>query len=123
MSGKSWRADAVDGMEGRSEKIRFDLECRGVVPELSHPAARRLSVIAPDLSPKEYGAVLDGVAAAYVHPAEAQAPAAGEVGEMQRLLEGFTGELRKLEEGLQILSAYVVRMGSRLDPERAATLH
>lgn len=123
MSDKIWRSEMGDGVEDCSAKIRSDLESRGVAPDLSLAAAQRLSAIAGDLSPKEYGAVLDGIAAAYVHPDEAQARAFGEVGEIQRLMEGFTGELRKLEEGLQILSAYVVRMGTRSNPERPPTLH
>jgi hypothetical protein len=32
--------------------------------------------------------------------------------ELQRLMEGLTGELHKLDEGLQMLSAYLVRMGA-----------
>ncbi len=127
MRRRTWRSgeaaviDDVDGVEGRSEQIRFDLESRGVAPEVSVPAARCLSAIAADLSPKEYGAVLDGVAAAYVHPDAAQL--VGDIGEIQRLMQGFAGELRKLEEGLQILSAYVVRMGSRSNPTPPTTLH
>jgi hypothetical protein len=27
-------------------------------------------------------------------------------------MEGFTGELRKLDEGLQMLSTYILRMGA-----------
>jgi hypothetical protein len=108
-------------LEGRSKQICSDLESRGVSRELSLPAARRLSPIAAGLSPKEYAAVLDGVVAAYVDPDEVQA--AGDIGEIQRLMEGFSRELRKLEEGLQILSAYVARMGSRSNPERRTTLH
>lgn len=126
MSDKIWRSDGgdeIDTEQGRSEQIRSDLESRGVAPELSLPAARRLSAIAPDLSPKEYGAVLDGVAAAYLQPCEGQVQPVGEVGEIQRLMEGFTGELRKIEEGLQILSAYVVRMENRSSPEPPATIH
>jgi hypothetical protein len=127
MRDKTGRSDGVDvsrdagELDGRSKRIRSDLEKRGVGPELSVPAARSLSGIAADLSPKEYGAILDAVAAAYVHPDATQA--IGDVGEIQRLMEGFTGELRKLEEGLQILSAYVVRMGSRSNRERPTTLH
>jgi len=126
MSEKTRRSDTpgaiedVEELEGRSRQIRSDLESRGVAPELSPPAARRLSPIARDLSPKEYIAVLDGVAAGYVDPGELQA--AGDIGEIRRLMDGFSRELRKLEEGLRILSAYAVRMGSR-SKERRPTLH
>jgi len=110
----------------RSQQIRSDLENRGVAPQFSDPVARRLSAIAPDLSPKEYGAVLDGVAAAYVESDAFErrgAETLRDVVEIQHLMEGFAGELRKLEEGLQILSAYVVRMGAQSAAERPNTLH
>ena len=41
------------------------------------------------------------------------APRASDVDELHRLVRDFAGELRKLEEGLQILSAYVARMRHR----------
>ena len=113
--------DEVEGLEGCSKRIRTDLESRGVAPELSLPAARRLSTIAPDLSPKEYSAVIDGVAAATGHPDHAQS--VDDITEIQRLMESFSSELRKLEEGLQILSAYVTRMGNRSNRGRPTTFH
>ena len=97
MSDKTRRSDDVeavdeyDGQDGCSQQIRSDLESRGVAPELSLQAARRLSAIAPDLSPKEYGAVLDGVAAAYVDSDEAPTQSVGDVSEIQRELEILRG--------------------------------
>lgn len=46
-----------------------------------------------------------------------------DVEEIQRLMRGFAGELRKLEEGLRILNAYVTRMRSRADTDGPHTLH
>jgi hypothetical protein len=100
----------------RRSRIRADLENKGVAPEFSESVADRLAMIAPDFSSEEYSAILDGVAAAYgVHrrDREAALDASSDVDEIQRLMLGFAGELRKLEEGLQILSAYVHRMRSR----------
>jgi hypothetical protein len=106
----------------RRSWIRADLESKGVAPQFSQPVADRLADIAPDFSSGEYEAVLDGVAAAYgVHQRDFDT--ASDVNEIQRLLDGFTGELRKLEEGLQILSAYVHRMQTRATRGNAATLH
>ena len=71
-------------------------------------------------------AVLNGVAAAYGVHAEARGvPVEHDAGvnEIQRLTEGFASELHKLEESLQILSAYVVRLGARSSREVAASLH
>jgi hypothetical protein len=115
--------------QSRSRRIRCDLEDRGVTREFSHSVAERLTTIAPDLSASEYVAVLDGVAAAYGVHREACCDApdsqqqAQDVSEIERLMKGFGAELRKLEEGLQILSAYVVRMGNRAGNERRETLH
>ncbi len=106
----------------RRSRIRADLESKGVAPEFSQPVADRLADIAPDFSSGEYEAVLDGVAAAYgVHQRDFDT--AGDVNEIQRLMDGFTGELRKIEEGLQILSAYVQRMRTRATRSDAATFH
>jgi hypothetical protein len=110
----------------RRRRIRADLESKGVAPEFSESVADRLATIAPDFSSEEYSAVLDGVAAAYgVHrrDCEAARDASGDVDEIQRLMRGFAGELRKLEEGMQILSAYVHRMRTRANRERTGLLH
>jgi hypothetical protein len=39
------------------------------------------------------------------------------------MIEGFAGELRKLEEGLQMLSAYLVRTSALLSREGSGSLH
>ena len=121
-SQKSARMDREAG----SLRIRSDLEVRGVAPEFSQLVAKRLAAISSDLSDPEYAAVLNGVAAAYrVHADACEAPVERPLGvnELQRLTEGFATELHKLEEGLQILSAYVVRLGDCASRESAAGLH
>lgn len=121
-----WATRTLPRMENRHSRIRADLERHGVAPEFSQPVADRLNRIASDLSPQEYAAVLTGVAAAYgVHrdDADAAGQSSNDVEEIQRLMLGFAGELRKLEEGLRILSAYVTRMRSRADASAPRTLH
>ncbi len=106
----------------RRGRIRADLESKGVAPEFSEPVASQLASIAPDFSSAEYDAVLDGVAAAYgVHRQECGA--VGDVKEIQRLMLSFATELHKLEEGLQILSAYLQRMRGRALKGQGPTLH
>ena len=112
--------------EARARRIRSDLEYRGVAPEFSLLVAQRLETIAADLTGSEYDAVLEGVAAAYRVHAETRGVPVGDtidLNEIQRLAEGFAGELHKLEEGLQILSAYVVRLGARTSRGEAPSLH
>jgi hypothetical protein len=95
------------------ESIRADLEARGVAPELASrlaaPVARRSSV----LDAGRYQAVIAGIALAVRMQGEEIARlrgAARELDEMQRLLGNFADELKKLDEALETLAAYVVRM-------------
>jgi hypothetical protein len=110
-----FQAKAYGSPEADSERVRSDLEDRGIDPEFSRPVARQLVAIVQDLSDPEYAAILDGVSAAY--GAYRKISGLNDVqfrhgNELQRLMEGFTGELRKLDEGLQMLSTYILRMGA-----------
>lgn len=118
MGRKMHRAQALP--EGASRaglphvRIREDLERRGVSAEFSGPVAERLGDIAGDLSGAEYEAVLEGVAAAYgVHRERESSSARVESREIHRLVQDFAVELKKLDEGLRILSAYLVRIRER----------
>jgi hypothetical protein len=117
----------TDGLpEVDSERVRSDLENRGIDPEFSRPVARQLVAIAPDLSGPEYAAILDGVSAAYGVYREISGlndVQFRHANELQRLMEGFTGELRKLDEGLQMLSTYILRMGALSSREDSGSLH
>jgi hypothetical protein len=108
------------------EQVRSDLEDLGIDPEFSRPVAQRLVVIAPGLTDVEYAAILDGVTAAYSVHRDRIGP--GDAGvkqgnELRRLMEGCTGELRKLDEGLQMLSAYLLRMCALASREGSENLH
>ena len=121
-----FRARAHGSPEADPERVRSDLENRGIDPEFSGPVARRLVAIAPGLPASEYAAILDGVSAAYGAHRETSRPNGVNFrheNELQRLLEGLTGELRKLDEGLQMLSAYLVRVGALLSRKGSGTLH
>lgn len=117
----------------RKRRLRADLESRGLSRELSQPMATRLAPLLKAASTRAYGAALDAAAAAVevVRDGECAAPdrvigtpdRAGDVAEIQRLMLGFTDELRKLEEGLRILSAFVVRMRTRAGFDGDGVLH
>ena len=122
MREKRLRWKASQRASERRGRIRADLESKGIAPEFSEPVANQLVDIAPDFSSTEYDAVLDGVAAAYgVHRRECGV--ADDVKEIQRLMLNFATELHKLEEGLQILSAYLQRMRGRALKGQGPTLH
>jgi hypothetical protein len=121
-----FRAQTSESPEADPERVRSDLENRGVDPEFSGPVARRLAAIAPDLSAPEYAALIDGVSAAYGvyrESSELNNAQSRHANELQRLMEGFSGELRKLDEGLQMLSTYILRMGALSSRERPENLH
>ena len=121
-----FRARTCGSPEADPERVQSDLENRGVDPEFSRPVARRLAAIVPDLSAPEYAALIDGVSAAYGayrENFESNHAHSRHGNELQRLMEGFTGELRKLDEGLQLLSTYLVRMSALSSREDSGVLH
>lgn len=106
----------------RSLRIREDLEGLGVSPEFSGPVAARLASLADDLSGDEYAAVLEGVATAYgVH--QERRDRRSDSHEILHLVEDFAIELKKLDEGLRILTSYLSRLRDRSEGEPRRLLH
>jgi len=106
------------------ERIHADLRRRGVAAEFSASICDRLAPFFEDLTPELYDAVLSGVAMAYgvhrrgVESSRANGPS---VREVERLMGGFVSELRKLDETLETLAAYVTRLRTQTGPDD--TLH
>lgn len=115
------------GQAGEShERIRQDLESLGVSRGFSAPVAERIAGLAGELDDHTYSAILDGVAVAFdAHRSDCRAieDRSRDLDEIQRLMHGFAGELRKLEEGLRIVSAYVLRMHSKARGDSGRMLH
>ena len=112
--------------EGRRERIRADLENRGVSPGFSEPLAQRLEQLRSEPGSESYAAALEGAAAAYAAyraDAEQVEDRTRDVEEIQRLMQGFADELLKLEEGLRTISAYVLRMHNRATRDEGGILH
>ena len=114
MSGKEALAgfDATPG-DGPREAIRRELEARGVAEGFARAAADALFPFAEDLEGDRWKAVLSGVTLAYgVHrrSIESFRKTAQDLEEVDRLLGSFGTELRKLDEALEILAAYVARL-------------
>jgi hypothetical protein len=106
-------------------RIRADLEQRGVAREFSQTVSDHLEPFAADLDTEAYEAVLSGVAMAWSarHGEGAgRMPSRAEIDEMQRLMGEFAGELRKLDETLELLAAYLTRMRAQ-STGRARLLH
>jgi len=111
---------------GRRQRIRTDLENKGVNPGFSERLAQRLERLRSEPGSDAYTAALEGAAAAYDAQrgdAELLEDRSRDVEEIQRLMQGFAGELLKLEEGLRMISAYVLRMHNRASREGSEALH
>ena len=108
-------------------RIERDLEHLGVGAPLRDALAGRLESLATKLSEDAYQAALAGVIAAHdVHciGEQGRERSARDYQEIQRLLSVFSGEMKKLDDALRVLSGYVQRMRSRAESrEPKATLH
>jgi hypothetical protein len=122
MRGKD-RFTGKKGIEAPSRDrcdIAEDLERLGVRGAVVTRLAAELERSCGELDAAAYGAALEGAVAAYDATGREEDE---DVREIQRLMEGFAGELQKLEEGLRIVSAYVIRMQERARRDRQRFLH
>jgi hypothetical protein len=100
-------------VERTVETIAADLVARGLEPPLAQRLAQAIAKRSPVLDAARYQGVVAGVALAFTaqrRELEQLRKAADDLGEMHRLLASFTDELKKLDEALETLAAYVVRM-------------
>ncbi len=105
------------------DRVRCDLESRGITADLSAMIAVQLCQRKREgkdtLTPDQYEALIDGAALACdVHcDVETDTEAsASQVREVERMMQAFAGELSKLDESLEVLSAYVRRMRKQPEP-------
>ena len=118
-------AAAREGSRVRN-RIRGELEQRGVSPELAGALALRLQQLVSALGVSGCQAVCDAALAASGAPENLPAPAArsaDELDEIQRLMGAFADELRKLDEALQLLVAYLARIRDQAKATVPGTLH
>ena len=100
-------------VERSVEKIQAELVARGIEAPLARRLAEAIAKRTAVLDAPRYQGVIAGIALAVAAQRRDVAQlrkAADELGEMQRLLGSFTDELKKLDEALETLAAYVVRM-------------
>lgn len=113
-----------DEHAGARERLRQDLEARGVDPLF---AAAVLAEVEKDGAGAEsHAAILEGVELAYrVHCGgrEDLAQVVRELDEVARLMEDFGGELTKLDESLKTLSAFLLRMQTCVKAKLPGRLH
>jgi len=108
------------------ERIRSDLTRLGLAEQISETLAHKLEPTVAKLSDEEAAAVLGSVATAYGEQrddSERRGVDAREMADVQRLMQGFSEEVQKLDEGLRVLSAYVSRLRKRGEDHVGQTLH
>ncbi|HEY8120174.1 MAG TPA: hypothetical protein VII78_02565 [Myxococcota bacterium] len=113
-------------MERTLDTIQADLVARGVEPALARRLAQAIEKRTAVLDAPRYQGVVAGVVLAVTaqrREVEQLRKAAGELGEVKRLLGSFTEEMKKLDEALETLAAYVVRMKNPQPPPSGRVLH
>lgn len=86
------------------ESLRRELERVGLPPDSAGVLAEQLERLAGALPAREYRALVDGV---LLGQRASRPPATPE---LHRLLEDFAAELKKLDEGLRLLTSFLVRL-------------
>jgi hypothetical protein len=112
-------ADTAPGtVEAPVERLRAELERLGLPPSQAAPLAAQLVELASRRPEPEVRALLDGVVLG-----QRAARAGGPSGtELSRILEDFASELKKLDEGLRVLGAFLTRLRGPEESE-PRTLH
>lgn len=96
-----------------SERIQADLERRGLSLEVATRLSRRVCERASSSRGAEYEALLDGVSLAFTEQEDSMAEMERHVGDLQeieRLMSGFSTELGKLDEVLEVMTVHVRKM-------------
>jgi hypothetical protein len=107
--GRWWRSFGA-GAE-RARQLRVDLERRGLPAPLASALSERLETRTAALDAAAYQVVLDATCTAWAAQRRATPPDAAL--EIQRLVQDFAVELQKLDEGLRLLSTYLLRIRDR----------
>jgi hypothetical protein len=104
----------------RAQRLRADLEQRGVPAALARAVSERLETRAASLDRAAYQAVVD--ATCTIWGARRKAAPLDATLEIQRLVQDFAVELQKLDEGLRLLSTYLLRIRDRARSDEGARL-
>jgi hypothetical protein len=121
------RPKRTQRLETERERVRRDLERRGVDAAFAETLLPRVEELRGSLPAGAYAGVLAGVSLAYAAYREAHARSVGDgqehANEFQQLMRSFNGELQKLDEALQLLFAYLQRMRSSTPRKPDDTVH
>lgn len=108
------------------EALRRELEQNGVATELAERLAFDLETLSGSLTPEARLAAVKGVAlasAAHRERADAFRRSQEELVEIERLMSAFASELKKVDEAVKILSAFVGRVREQTAPDPDRRVH
>lgn len=114
------------GQGGARDALRRELERRGVAADLAERLAADLSVLSDSLTPEARLGAVKGVAlASAVHRERAEAfrRSQEDLAEIERLMSAFASELKKVDEAVKILSAFVGRVREQAGPDPDRVVH
>jgi hypothetical protein len=102
------------------DDLRDELERLGLAPADAGELAARLEGLSGELPVRDYLALLGDAVLTPRSDTGGQAP---KTPEFQRLVEDFASELKKLDEGLRVLMAFLTRLRDHAAVEVPKTLH
>ena len=108
------------------ERIRADLELRGLSPDVAARMSLCIEDRAASLTKEDYETLLDGVslaAAAQEETAAEMAQHLNDLQEIERLMSGFSRELGKLDEVLEVMAVHVRKMRNNAPTTGERLLH
>lgn len=108
------------------ERIEGDLRRRGVDPPFAARVLPFLDALPSQLSPEQYEGVLAGVQVAFAAHREAGQElrrSTRRLTDVERILPVFAAELKRLEEALKVLNAFVLRLQPRDTTDSDSVLH
>ena len=125
-NGPGVEPEGVEAVAEVRDRLRRDLEARGVDPLFADAVLTRVALASSDAAEPSWEAIVEGVEVAYrVHRngQESLRRSLRDLSELSRLVEDFGGELKKLDEGLKMLAAYLSRMRKQVCSEGRQILH
>ncbi len=108
------------------DRLRRDLEEKGVDPIFADAVMARVELGAEGEPVASWQAIIEGIEVAYQVHRRGQENLKRNLrglNEVSRLMEDLGGEIRKLDENLKTLAAYLGRMRDQLRSERPGILH
>jgi len=129
LDGATCAPSSVEQTDERAKleaRVREDVELQGVIGEEGKRVARAVVDVAIANGAESYAFLLQGIRIANDARGDVAADLARsnrELQQLDRLMRGFSSELRKLDEVVEVLAAYLRRMRTTAGDATRRTLH